>query len=94
MIKLENILVPTDFSQAANRALRYGLSLATQFRARLVLAHVVPSLAMFDYGFPDRIQDLEKRAIEDAKKSLAESIPADSRDQSAPWAGPDPPDRP
>jgi nucleotide-binding universal stress UspA family protein len=79
MIKLENILVPVDFSQPASKALRYGLSLAIQFKARLVLAHVVPSLAKFDYGFPERTQELEKLALEDAKKSLDASIPADCR---------------
>ncbi len=79
MIKLENILVPIDFSQPASKAFRYGLSLAIQFRARLVLAHVVPSLAMFDYGYPERTQELEKLAFEDAKKSLNESIPAEYR---------------
>jgi nucleotide-binding universal stress UspA family protein len=79
MIKLENILVPVDFSQPASKAIRYGMSLAIQFRARLVLAHVVPSLAMFDYGFPERIQELEKLAFESARKSLDESIPADCR---------------
>jgi nucleotide-binding universal stress UspA family protein len=77
MIKVKNILVPVDFSQPAKKALRYGLSLAIQFRARLVLAHVVPSLALFDYGFPDSARELEKLAFEDAKKSLNETIPAD-----------------
>ena len=79
MIKLENILVPVDFSQPASKALRYGISLAAQFRARLVLAHVVPSLAMFDYGSPERIQELEKLAFEDARKSLDQSVPEDYR---------------
>jgi nucleotide-binding universal stress UspA family protein len=79
MIKLENILVPVDFSQPAIKALRYGMSLATQFRARLVLAHVVPSLAMFDYGLPERIQELEKLAFEDARKSLDQCIPQEYR---------------
>jgi nucleotide-binding universal stress UspA family protein len=80
MIKLKNILVPVDFSQPASKALRYGLSLAIKFRARLVVAHVVPSLAMFDYGLPETTQELEKLAFDDAKKSLDEAIPVDYRD--------------
>jgi nucleotide-binding universal stress UspA family protein len=35
---------------------------------------------MFDYGFPERLQELEKLAFEDAKKSLNESIPQEYRD--------------
>jgi nucleotide-binding universal stress UspA family protein len=81
MIKLESILVPVDFSQPSKKALRFGLSLAIQFRARLVLAHVIPSLALFDYGFPERIQELEKKALEDAKESLHEMIPAEYRER-------------
>ena len=79
MIKLSNILVPVDFSQPSSKALRYGMSLALQFGSHLVLAHVVPSLAIFDYGFPERLQELEKLAFEGARKSLEEFIPQEYR---------------
>ena len=39
MIRISKILIPTDFSDASNRAVNYGLSLALEFKARIVLAH-------------------------------------------------------
>ena len=33
MMRLKNILLPTDFSQRSKRSLRYALSLATEYSA-------------------------------------------------------------
>ncbi len=41
MIRLERILVPTDFSESARQAFRYGVSFAREYGAELVLLHVV-----------------------------------------------------
>jgi nucleotide-binding universal stress UspA family protein len=41
MITLKTILVPSDFSDCSDEALRYGLELARRFDARLHLLHVV-----------------------------------------------------
>jgi len=41
MITLKNILVPFDFSEYSEQALRYGLELARKFDATLYLLHVV-----------------------------------------------------
>jgi nucleotide-binding universal stress UspA family protein len=41
MINLKTILVPSDFSECSDAALRYGLELARRFDARLHLLHVV-----------------------------------------------------
>jgi nucleotide-binding universal stress UspA family protein len=43
MIDIKAILVPVDFSDSSRKAVNYGLSLALQFNARLVLAHIVPA---------------------------------------------------
>jgi nucleotide-binding universal stress UspA family protein len=40
MIDLQRILVPTDFSETSEAALRYGAELARRFSARLFLLHV------------------------------------------------------
>ena len=40
MIELKRILVPTDFSETSDAALRYGAELARRFSARLFLLHV------------------------------------------------------
>jgi nucleotide-binding universal stress UspA family protein len=44
MIRLHRILVPTDFSDSARHALGYGLALAQEFGAELLLLHVVEAL--------------------------------------------------
>jgi universal stress protein A len=49
---LRHILVPTNFSPAARRALRYAATLAQKRHAKLTLLHVVPSEAyQVDYGY-------------------------------------------
>jgi nucleotide-binding universal stress UspA family protein len=46
MISLKKILVPTDFSENARHALRYGASFAAEYKAELVLLHVVEDIAV------------------------------------------------
>ncbi|MPZ76825.1 MAG: hypothetical protein GEU77_09885 [Deltaproteobacteria bacterium] len=40
MMRLERVLVPTDFSEHSRRALRYALSLAMETRATITVLHV------------------------------------------------------
>src|SRR5215831_7488479 len=42
MIHVKKIMVPVDFSEPSKKAVNYGLSLASEFQARLVLAHITP----------------------------------------------------
>jgi nucleotide-binding universal stress UspA family protein len=46
MIKLECILVPTDFSDYSQQAIVYACELAKRFGAKLQLLHVVPPPAL------------------------------------------------
>ena len=46
MINLKRILVPTDFSESARLALRYGISFAREYEAELTLLHVVETIAV------------------------------------------------
>ncbi len=41
MIALKRVLVPTDFSEASEAAVKYGVALARVFKATLYLLHVV-----------------------------------------------------
>jgi nucleotide-binding universal stress UspA family protein len=66
MIRIKKIMVPVDFSGASKKAVNYGLSLCTEFKARLVLAHIVPY---------DAVVYLT------AKARLLELIPADYRER-------------
>jgi nucleotide-binding universal stress UspA family protein len=46
MSLIRRILVPTDFSDSARQALEWGVSLAREFKAELVLLHVVENLTV------------------------------------------------
>lgn len=81
MIQLTNILVPFDFSSASEKAFDYGLSLALQFHARLVLVHIVPSIATLNYAFPLDTYEYEKEAFAEARQRLQQTIPSDYRDR-------------
>lgn len=50
MITIQNILVPTDFSQPADAALAYAKDLAEKFGGRLHLLHVVPTPYLYPMG--------------------------------------------
>lgn len=41
MMTLRNVLVPTDFSECSDAAVRYGLALANAFGAKVHLLHVI-----------------------------------------------------
>ena len=44
MIRLNRILLPTDFSDSARHAFGYALSFAVEYRAELLLLHVVEAI--------------------------------------------------
>jgi nucleotide-binding universal stress UspA family protein len=46
MIKLRRILVPTDFSDSARHASHYAIAFALEFKAEIVLLHVVETIAV------------------------------------------------
>ena len=51
MIRLNRVLVPTDFSEHSKSAVRYGCELASKFGADLHLLHVVEQLpVMYSEG--------------------------------------------
>jgi len=65
MIHIKNIMVPVDFSETSKKAVNYGLSLALEFEAKLVLAHIVP---------------FDSKMFAEAKIQLLELIPAEIRE--------------
>lgn len=42
LFKLDNILVPVDFSDYSKKALQYAVPFARQFNARMIFLHVLP----------------------------------------------------
>ena len=49
-LKIKSILVPTDFSAASKKALKYAEELARQFNAQITLLHVIEPMPMADFG--------------------------------------------
>ena len=75
MIRIHDILVPTDFSEPAQAALQYAQALAQEFESRLHLLHVVPEPYVYPWGtelssLP--LGDLLTQAEEAAKERLAQ----------------------
>jgi len=80
MIALKNVLVPTDFSETSDCALRYGKALAGAFGATLHVVHIVEEpygqpWAVEAYGFS--LAALQDEWIKDAQGRLAASLTAD-----------------
>lgn len=82
-LKVQHILVPTDFSTAARRALQYARPLAKRLRAELVLLHVVPPLVCpADYGYGPVLRRVpDENEVRAAMKHLR-SIARRSREPS------------
>jgi nucleotide-binding universal stress UspA family protein len=59
-------MVPVDFSETSKKAVNYGLSLALEFDATLILVHIVP---------------YDVKAYEGAKIQLLELIPRECRER-------------
>lgn len=80
MIKLDRILVPTDFSNFSSPALTYGCAIAARFNAELHLLHVVPDPAMLvpeAAAFSVESMDAQSEVMRiDSMKSL-EKLPVD-----------------
>jgi nucleotide-binding universal stress UspA family protein len=81
MIDIKRILVPVDFSEPSKKAVNYGLSLALQFEARLVLTHIVPTNVGMVYTFPTESFAFEKDQAAFAKSMLPSLVPEAYRDR-------------
>jgi len=82
MIKLKKILYPTDFSDSSLEALPYALSFARDYKAKLVLMHVVNE-AIFSEGLSlaraIAPEALGQEMADEADRRLKMIIPADQR---------------
>ena len=82
MIALKNVLVPTDFSETSDSALRYGKALAAAFGGTLHIVHIVEEpygqpWAVEAYGFS--LAALQDEWIKDAQGRLAASVTEDEK---------------
>jgi nucleotide-binding universal stress UspA family protein len=76
VINLKRILVPTDFSDSANHALTYGISFAREYKAELILLHVVETLSVGYAGdlFPVPMAEVLEEIAGYAETELAKLV--------------------
>jgi nucleotide-binding universal stress UspA family protein len=68
MFSIRRIFIPVDFSQHSVAAASYGAVFARHLSAKVILAHVVPTLMSLPYAFPLATPDVEV-----AQSQLAEA---------------------
>jgi len=77
MIAMKNILVATDFGEAADIALTYGRELARRFDATLHVLHVAENVYITAFGaetYASFAPDLQRDIEQNAKRKLLEAV--------------------
>jgi nucleotide-binding universal stress UspA family protein len=74
MISFEKILIPVDFSEPSKNALKYGLTLASQFNAKVIVAHIVPESSALQYAFPTETSRVERHQEDEALHAVQELL--------------------
>lgn len=82
MPAIQHILVPTDFSESAEAAVRYAVELAKQVGARVTLLHVV-EIPIYTYStsaylsadFSKTIEEAAQARLEQALAELRKALP-------------------
>lgn len=77
MIELKKILVPTDFSQHSETALRYGCEFALKFNAELHLFYVIEDLVSEYQGLPSFPGNYLTEIRTDAERRIATFLSPD-----------------
>jgi nucleotide-binding universal stress UspA family protein len=83
MVSLKKILVPTDFSECSDAALKYGRELSAAFGASLHILHVVQDPYTQPWAaeaFPAPLGDLLDQWEQQAADRIRQALPADVRD--------------
>jgi nucleotide-binding universal stress UspA family protein len=84
MITLKKVLVPTDFSECSDAAVKYGRALASVFGATLHLLHVVQDPYTQPWAaeaFPAPLGDLLEQWQTQARERMVAQIPEPDRDK-------------
>jgi len=68
-LKLEKILVATDFSPAADRALEYAISLARRYGSTIYLTHVI-TLDGYPLMAPELVVEREAKGRREAREAI------------------------
>jgi nucleotide-binding universal stress UspA family protein len=83
-VRLKQILVPVDFSDHSEKALKYGGKFAEQFGSTLTLLHVIqPVVYPADFGYPptvlESMDEAVRRQIEERLQGLAANLGHNAR---------------
>ncbi|MGH8067830.1 MAG: universal stress protein [Candidatus Entotheonellia bacterium] len=86
-MQLKQILIPIDFSDYSDQALRWGVSLAQKYGARLLLLHVIPEVleevsareSAGEQLMIDLTAEVEAHLHEIARQGLKEGLAVDVR---------------
>lgn len=69
LVQIKSILVPIDFSETSEKALRYAVRMAEQFGSKLTLLNVVQPVATPDFAYHPLLLETDQ-AKESAKARL------------------------
>ena len=86
-MQLKQILIPIDFSDYSDQALRWGVSLAQKYGAQLLLLHVIPEVleevsareSAGEQLVIDLTAEVEAQLHEIARQGLKEGVAVDVR---------------
>jgi universal stress protein A len=83
-LQLKHILVPVDFSEPSEKALKYAARFAEQFGSKVTVLHVIqPMVYPADFGYPptvvDTLDDAVRGQIEERLAALARMAGPDAR---------------
>jgi nucleotide-binding universal stress UspA family protein len=81
-VRLKNILCTTDFSDYSNQTVSYGVAIAKEFDARLLIGHVIDLQFAAIYGTVHFLPpDLQTQSVDTAEERIKELM----ADQTVPW---------
>ena len=86
MIKIERILVPVDFSESSQKALRYGCEIARVHGSKLDVLHVINQRiidALHDMsakGYKGEFVEVLKKVVKERREEMDRFVPASMRE--------------
>lgn len=84
MIDLKRILVPTDFSESSEVAMRYARALAERFKASIHVLHIIEDPFVHGWtgeGYMPDLPTFRESLEKEAEKRLADVITPDDRER-------------
>ena len=69
---IRNVLCAVDFGPASSKAIRWAHEAATEFAAKLTLAHVTPAMEIYGPGGYHVLGDMKKELVNSAKAQMTQ----------------------